>query len=136
VASAAVHICSGASPTESPPMAKPGNGRSRSSAACAARRSSSRPPWTMPKRAWSGRVCAARQRSAQRVVRRTAASTSGRGAVAGGHSSKAMAMSDPSASWMAIERSGVRTRVDPSIWDWNLTPSSLTLRSVARLKTW
>ena len=41
--------------------------RRRWRASSRARRSGSRPPWMMPNSAWSGRVCAARQRSAQRM---------------------------------------------------------------------
>ena len=43
------------------------------------RSSGSRPPWTIPNSAWSVRVCASSDRSAQRCVRRIASSTTARG---------------------------------------------------------
>ena len=45
----------------------------------AARNSGSSPPWTMPNIAWSSRVCAASDRSAQRCVRDVASATTARG---------------------------------------------------------
>ncbi len=45
-------------------------------------------------------------------------------------------MSLPSASWMAIARSGVRRTTDPSRCEANVTPSSSTVRRWPRLKTW
>ena len=55
------------------------------------------PPCTMPKSAWSVRVCAAWQRSAQRKVRsQRLRRRAPRSAGYGGHSSKAMMMSAPS----------------------------------------
>ena len=45
-------------------------------------------------------------------------------------------MSEPSSPWIAIERSGVRTWVVPSMCDWKVTPvSSIFLKDV-RDMTW
>ena len=90
-----------------------------------------------PKRAWSSRWWAASDRSAQRCVRSVATATS-RGSVdAGGTGwSKATATSGPSASWIAIDDSGVKRCLDPSWWLRNVTPSSsIALRSPSET-TW
>jgi hypothetical protein len=90
----------------------------------------------MPNSAWSGRVFAASERSAHRIVRSTAASTRSGAAVLGGQSSKHMAMSAPSASWTRIDSSGLRNTVRPSRWLLNRTPpSSITLWSASE-NTW
>ena len=69
----------------------------------------------MPNSAWSGRLCAASERSAQRWVRSVASATSARVDEPGGTGwSKATAMSEPSASWTAIECSG-REAVDRAV---------------------
>ena len=68
----------------------------------------------MPKRSWPSGRGAATQRSAQRDVRSTALSRSARGAPAGGHSSNAMAMSEPSYACTAIASSGVKRATEPS----------------------
>ena len=54
----------------------------------------------------------------------------------GVHSSNTMATSDPSARWTCIARSGSRNTSAPSTGERKRTPSSETLRIVARLKTW
>ena len=58
---------------------------------------------------------ASTQRAAQRLVRVMAARMTSTGASAGGHSSKAIAMSLPSAAWISIARSGVSRCGDPSM---------------------
>src|SRR2546427_7721139 len=45
-------------------------------------------------------------------------------------------MSEPNARWISTTDSGDRKRVAPSSGARNSTPSSLSLRSLARLKTW
>ena len=70
------------SPTDRPPMAIPSNARPATAAALSRRSAGSTPPWTMPNRAWSLRVRAARQRSAQRWVRVIASATWAAGRVA------------------------------------------------------
>ena len=45
-------------------------------------------------------------------------------------------MSEPSSRWISIDRSGVSSWREPSMCDWKVTPSSVTLRSLARLITW
>ena len=97
-------------------MQIPSNGSAAMNFADSARSSGSSPPWTMPNSAWSVRVCASSERSAQRWVRRIASSTTARGELGKTGWSKATATSDPSASWTAIECSGVNRWVDPSRW--------------------
>ncbi len=74
----------------------------------------STPPCTIPKRICPGAAGAATDRSAQRAVRSTARSTTGRSAPPGGHSSKAIAMSEPNAAWMPMALSGVMRSGVPS----------------------
>ena len=50
--------------------------------------------------------------------------------------SNATATSDPSASWTAIECSGVKRWVEPSMWLRNVTPSSSTMRRSPSDTTW
>ncbi len=50
--------------------------------------------------------------------------------------SKAIAMSLPSACWISMEVSGPMNILLPSRWLRNCTPSSLILRRLAREKTW
>ena len=45
-------------------------------------------------------------------------------------------MSELSAAWICIETSGVRRSLSPLMGDENVTPSSSSLRSAPRLKTW
>ena len=45
-------------------------------------------------------------------------------------------MSEPSSRWISMLRSGERWCIAPSTWLRKLTPSSLSLRSSARLITW
>ncbi len=63
---------------------------------------------------------------------RAAASVAGYGV----HSSNTIATSEPSARWTCIARSGSRKTSAPSTGERKRTPSSETLRIVARLKTW
>ena len=91
----------------------------------------------MPKSAWSGRVWAASERSAQRWVRAVATATSDRDEAWGGTGwSKATATSGPSASCTAIDSSGVKRWVEPSRWLRNVAPPSSISRRPARLTTW
>ena len=83
-------------------MQMPSNGSAAMNRVEAARRSGSRPPWTIPNSAWSGRVWAASERSAQRWVRSVASATTARGELGKTGWSKATAMSEPSASWTPI----------------------------------
>ena len=100
------------------------------------RSSGSSPPWTIPNSAWSVRVCASRDRSAQRCVLRIASSTTARGELGNTGWSNATATSGPSASWTAIECSGVKRWIDPSRWLLKVTPpSSITRRSPSET-TW
>ena len=52
------------------------------------------------------------------------------------HSSKAITMSEPSSRWISMLRSGLRWCIAPSTWLRKVTPSSVSLRSSARLITW
>ena len=54
----------------------------------------------------------------------------------GEHTSKAMAMSDPSACWMSMDSSGPMNCLEPSRWLWKVTPSSLIFRMPASENTW
>ena len=58
-----------------------------------------------------------------------------RDAGSAGHSSKHITMSEPSSAWISIERSGVISWRDPSMWLLKVTPRSVSLRSSARLIT-
>ena len=109
--------------------------RSRPGARAADRRAT--PPCTMPKRSWPG--AARRGHAAARPARSCAPSpprSPARGASDGGHSSNAIAMSLPSAAWIAIARSGVSRCSLPSRCERNVTPSSSTVRRSRRLNTW
>ncbi len=53
----------------------------------------------------------------------------------GGHSSKTIAMSDPSVRWIAMLSFGPMNIFVPSTCDWNQTPSCVICRSFARLNT-
>ncbi|MBP1711667.1 MAG: hypothetical protein H6Q49_1869, partial [Deltaproteobacteria bacterium] len=46
--------------------------------------------------------------------------------------SRDIMISDPSASCISMALCGVRKCLDPSIWDWNMTPSGPILRSALR----
>ena len=72
------------------------------------------PPWQMPKTSCPGAGSQARQRSAQIDVRRTASSSLAGSTPAGGHSSKAIAMSEPRRRWISIASSGVNRCCEPS----------------------
>src|SRR3990172_2324135 len=74
----------GASPRASPPMHRPSKGSAAAKRVEAARRSASRPPWMMPKSAWSARAWARSERSAQRCVRSVASWTWARVEACGG----------------------------------------------------
>ena len=52
------------------------------------------------------------------------------------HSSNCIWMSAPSRHWISIERSGEIVCREPSMWDWNVTPSLVILRIFDRLMTW
>ena len=73
---------------------------------------------------------------AQRIERSIDACASAWVAGQAVQSSKAMAMSERSASCTAIESSGVSRTSLPSTGERNRTPSSVILRILARLKTW
>ena len=95
------------------------------------------PPCTMPKRSWPG--AARRGEAAPRPAggaRHRRLDRPRRGASTGGHSSNAIAMSLPSAAWIAIARSGVSRCSLPSRCERNVTPSSSTVRRSRRLNTW
>ena len=77
--SSAASRCSGVSSPASPPMQMPSNGSEAMNRVLSARRSGSSPPWTIPNSAWSVRVWAASERSAQRWVRSVASATTARG---------------------------------------------------------
>ena len=51
------------------------------------------------------------------------------------HSSNAMMTSAPNPICASMELSGVKKREDPSRWERNVTPLSVTLRNSFRLKT-
>ena len=90
-------------------MQMPSNGRPATTRVDSARSSGSRPPWMMPKIAWSGRVWASRDRAAQTLERAVASARAVRAVEAGGTGwSKATAMSEPSASCTSIDNSGVK----------------------------
>ena len=72
------------------------------------------PPCTMPKRSWPGAAGLALHRSAQRVVRSTAAASTGSGASGLGTSSRHIAMSEPSVAWIRMASSGRSRTRSPS----------------------
>ena len=86
---------SGVSSPASPPMLMPSNGSPAMNRADSSRSSGSSPPWTIPNSAWSVRVCASSERSAQRCVRCIASSTTARGELGNTGWSKATATSGP-----------------------------------------
>ena len=91
------------------------------------RRFSCLPPCTMPKSACLDskfRLCAVRERRAQRCVRSIASLWYSYGSVGAVHSSKAKNMSAPRACWISMERSGVNRCREPSKCEVNVTPSS------------
>ena len=102
----------------------------------AARSSGSRPPWTIPKRAWSGPAVRGQRafRPAMGPVRRLGTTARGDDGKTGW--SKATATSEPSASWTAIASSGVNRWTEPSRWLRNVTPSSSTTRRSPSETTW
>ena len=128
--------CSAVSSPASPPMLMPSNGSPAMNRVDSSRSSGSSPPWTIPNRAWSVRVCARSERSAQRWVRRIASTTTSRGELGNTGWSKATAMSGPSACWTAIECSGVNRWIEPSRWLLKVTPSSSTARRSPSDTTW
>ncbi len=124
------------SPTLSPPTAYPSKPVSATALALSLRRSAYIPPWTMPKRAWSALDLASLHLRAQRWVISMDLRVYSLSAGWGGHSSKAMIRSAPSATWTSTAFSGERKCRAPSRCDWNSTPSSLIFLRRARLKTW
>ena len=124
-------------------MALPGKSRSTICRALSRRRSVCIPPCTMPNKDWPGLVeastcaCAySRQRRAHSVVRLSDSAARAWSAVYSMHSSRTMAMSEPSACWISMDFSGVRKCSEPSRCERNTAPSSVTLRSSAKLNTW
>ena len=115
-------------------MLSPSKGRPAMNAVERRRRSGSRPPWMMPKSAWSV-AAVGRQRPLGPAVRPLGGDRPRRaGSVdAGGTGwSKATATSAPSASWIAIDDApGVKRCDDPSWWLRNVTPSSSIALQVA-----
>ena len=96
------------------------------------------PPWMMPNstpgpgsasKAWRLRRD---QRNESSMDSRASLSVAGYGV----HSSNTMAMSEPSARCTCIARSGSRKTSAPSTGERKRTPSSVSLRIVARLNTW
>ena len=83
----------------------------------------------MPNSAWVSRVPnAAFDRAPQRIDRSMAAWAAGRSAGQLTHWSNCIEISAPSRSaWISIERSGVSTCLDPSIWLEKVTASSVSL---------
>ena len=88
-------------------MAKPSKGCWERNPADSARIAGESPPCTMAKRACSPLLRAARLRSAQRWVRSIAARTSLSPAVDGRQMSSTIITSEPMASCMAMDDSGV-----------------------------
>src|SRR6476659_6163470 len=128
--------CSGVSSPANPPRQIPSKGSDAMNRVLAARKSGSRPPWTIPNSAWSGREWASSDRSAQRCVRSVASATTARGDDGVTGWSNATATSDPSASWTAIACSGVKRWSDPSRWLRNVAPSSSMTRRSPSETTW
>ena len=117
-------------------MLIPSNGSDAMNRADSARIPGSSPPCTIPNSAWSVRVCAASDRSAQRWVRSMASRTTARDELGNTGWSNATAMSGPSACWTSIECSGVNRWIDPSRWLLNVTPSSSMTRRSPSDTTW
>ena len=90
----------------------------------------------MPKTCWPSARGSPRQRSAQRTVRATDASARARSHGYGRHSSKTIAMSEPSVRCIAIDSFGPRKNSWPSRWELKRQPSSVNLRIRASEKTW
>jgi hypothetical protein len=128
-------MSSSPSPTDSPPIATPGKSSAVMSRTLSSRSARKTDPCTIPKSAWSGRVCASRDRFAHRRVRRTAAAAAASVHGYGGHSSNAIAMSAPSACCTSIERSGVSSTGSPDSSQRKRTPLS-SIWVFCRENTW
>ena len=63
------------------------------------------------------------------IDRRASSGVAGNGV----HSSSAMVIVASSLCWIAMDRAGVRRWLDPSMCDWNVTPSASIFRSFAVL---
>ena len=98
-----------ASPPDNPPIAMPGVSRLAISSQQVFRISRSRPPWMMQKRFWlEGFLCAAMQRSSQRIERSMASRIRAvSGEVVAITSSNCMMMSEPMVFCREMECSGV-----------------------------
>ncbi len=79
---------------------------------------------------------ASRLRRAQRIDSSIDCRASDSVAGYGGHSSNTITMSESSAVCTCIDISGLRNTGSPFTGERNRTPSSVSLRSSARLKTW
>ena len=90
----------------------------------------------MPNSRFGLSACASRDRRAHRIESSIDCAASSREAGQGVHSSNAITTSESSARWTAIEISGVRKSRSPLTGEAKVTPSSATLRSAPRLKTW
>ena len=53
----------------------------------------------------------------------------------GVHTSSTIAISEPMVFWIFTTFSGVKICLDPSIWDWNVTPLSLIFLKPERENT-
>ena len=102
----------------------PGAARTRSIAAQVLVHAALHDPVEQLARRARARACQATQRSSQRCVRSIELSVYSRSTWKGVHSSKASAMSEPSAAWTSIEVSGPMKRSPPSRYERKRTPSS------------
>ena len=112
-----VALAPGVSSPARPPMLMPSNGSAGDEPRRLRAQPGSSPPWTIAEQ----RLVGARvggERALRPAVRPVASRprTTGRGELGNTGWSKATAMSGPSASWTAIECSGVNRWIDPSRW--------------------
>ena len=118
-------------------MLMPSNGSEAMNRADSARSPGSRPPWTIAEqRLVRARVGGERPLGPAMGPVASRRATTARGELGNTGWSKATAMSGPSASWTAIECSGVNRWIDPSRWLLNVTPSSSMTRRSPRRTTW
>ena len=126
------------SPTDKPPIARPGKSSCSSPRRDCSRRSSYIAPCTMPNRAL-GFLRSSKAfllRSAQRRLICSDFSACSRVASPGVHSSSCMAMSELSTVWIFMEISGERKSLSPLIGLLKVQPSSVSLRMSDSENTW
>ena len=126
------------SPTDKPPMAKPGKSSSSKPFSDSSRKSSYIAPCTMPNSAFGffRSSKAFLLRSAQRRLICSDFCAWLCVASPGVHSSNCITMSEFNTVWIFIDTSGERNSLSPLIGLWNVQPSSVSLRISDNENTW